>query len=470
MATSFDLLVIGAGAGNRIALAVAKLGLTVGYIEKERMGGTCLNTGCIPTKILGHISDVVEGITTAHRYGITVDTTLSVDWEGVMKHVWGFVDHEEQHIREEVTKHPNITFISGEASFVSDHVVSVNGTEYTSEKIIIVTGAKPVVPPIPGLSATPYLTSSEALHLKAQPKSMIIIGGGYIGCEFAHFFGALGTQVTIVERFDRLMMLEDEELGRAFTQYFGSLYHLEFEKNIKEVRHVDGHFEVVIAPLSGGEDQVLVAEQLLVATGRGPVTDRLHLENTGIKTDPRGFIQVNDFLETTVPGVWAYGDTTGRYQFRHTANHEADTIFRNEFLHCAKEPMQYHAVPHAAFTAMQVGAVGKTEDELKKAGVDYVVGKSRYIHSGMGVALRVEEGFVKILADRHTKKILGAHIFGYDASILIHELTYAITHGGTTDDLLRTIHVHPSLSELLPKAVETMDFSGQGMLGVGELL
>lgn len=456
----YDIIVIGAGASIKISIPAAKLGLKVAIVEKGPLGGTCLNRGCIPSKMLIHPADVAREIDEAGRYSLKLEEKYKVDWQELVERVAKEIDEEAASIIPAVENDPNKEWYKEEAYFVSDKILQVGDEQITADKIFIVAGCRPSVPPIEGLADTPYMTSKEALRQTEQPKKLTIIGGGVIACELAHFYGGLGTEIQMLVRGDRLVKPVDKETANEFTRVFTDHYGVLFNHKPQKVEYKDGTFYVTCD--FNGEEVVVESDQLLVATGRKPNSDILKLEeNTSIKVSKRGFVEVNEYFETGVEGVWAFGDIVGRYQFRHNANREGETLYDNLFGKNKDnpQPIDYHGMPGAIFSYPQVAGVGQTEEELKEAGFDYVVGKRDYQQSGMGMALRSDHGFVKILADRQTRKILGAHIVGREASTLIHELIYAYRHGHTTDDVLDVIHIHPALSELIPKAIKAIDWS-----------
>lgn len=448
----YDIIVIGAGAGVKIATPAAKMGLKVALIEKGPLGGTCLNRGCIPSKMLIHPADLVRTIKEAKRFGINCTGEIEIDWKSLVEQTSAEVDKDAISIEPGVENDPNRDWYKEEAYFVSNKVVQVGEEQITAPEIFIVAGTRPFVPPIEGLKDTPYMTNVEALRLTKKPKKLIVLGGGYIGSELAHFYGGLGVEVEILQRDNRLLKYEDSEISAEFTRVFANEYKVRFNTNTKKVSYKDGMFSLEIE--ENGEAKTITSDQLLVATGRIPNSDILKLtENTDIELNKRGYIQANEFFETSVEGVYSFGDIIGKFAFRHSANHEGERLFKNLFGKEPQKPMNYHAMPHAVFSYPQVAGVGKTEDQLKEEGADYAVGKRNYINSGMGMALRSDHGFIKILADKKSKEILGAHIVGHEASILIHELIYAVRNHATTDDILDTVHIHPALSELIPKAV-----------------
>ena len=333
-------------------------------------------------------------------------------------------------------------------------------TVITAEKILIAAGARPRIPNIKGLEGTGYLTSDEALRLKKQPHTLTIIGGGYIACELAHFFGALGTKINIIQRNKALIPNEDKEISQKFTEIFSKKYNIYLDCETEYVSRENdtnnsNKFHVEAKERASGKSIELVSDQLLIAAGRIPNSDTLDLEKTGVCVGEKGYIKTDGYLETDVNGIFALGDIIGRYLFKHNANHEAQYA-SNNILHPDKKiPVNYAAMPHAIFSSPQVAGVGFTEQELKKEGIEYQKSVYPYINTGMGHALEDREGFVKFLADKIKGKILGCHIIGTDASILIHEVLIAMRagdDGGNIGDITKTVHIHPALSEVVARA------------------
>lgn len=445
----FDLIVIGSGSGLDVANAAAEHGLKVAIVEKDMMGGTCLNRGCIPSKLLIHSADVIDTIRKASLFGINIDG-FSTDYSSIIKRVNGIIDPESSQIREAFNHIDNPKLFPTEAKFIGKKTMSVGDQIITAEKILIACGSRPSIPQIKGLEGSGYITSNEALRLEKQPKILTIVGGGYIACELAHFFGSLDTKINIIQRRDVLLRKEDEDVSKKFTEIFSKKYNVYTGYNPVLVRKEKGIFRVVATGSSGEVE--LESDQLLVASGRTPNTDTLDLGKTGVKTNEKGYIITDKFLETTTEGIFALGDAAGRYQFKHSANHEAGYAYTN-MVHTNKNVgVDYTAMPHAVFSSPQVAGVGFTEQDLRKKEVEYL--KSVYPYSGtaMGEAIDDREGFVKFLVDKKTRRILGCHILGTDASILIHEVLVAMRSGGTIDSLTNTIFIHPSLSEVVARA------------------
>ncbi len=451
----FDVIVIGAGSGLTISSEAVQRGLKVALIENGPFGGTCLNRGCIPSKMYIHSADVLEEINKAHLFGIKAKVT-GIDWKDIVKRVTSTVDKDAQAIERGNRSHKSITIYKETAKFVGKRKVKAGKDVLTADNIFICAGTRPSAPSIPGLDTVKYITSDEALRLPQQPKSMIIIGGGYIGAELAHFFGTLGTKVTILQRSGWLLTNEDTEIAQGFTAAFKKKHNVILNANTRRVfqqgKNIAVEYDVK------GRKQVVAAEQLLVATGRVPNTDVLDVAKAGIATHKPGFITTNDYMETNVPGVWAIGDIAGVYLFKHSANLEAAYAAYNAFNPKQKVKVPYHAMPHAVFSSPQIGSVGMTEEELQEKKIPYVVGKYRFYDSAYGHSIEDKDGFVKVLADPKTRQILGCHILGTDAAVLIHEVIVAMKNRLTVDDVQNTVHVHPALSEVIQRAFARIKF------------
>lgn len=445
---NFDLVVIGSGSGLDVANAAAEGGMKVAVIEKDRMGGTCLNRGCIPSKLLIHSADVMETIRTASTFGINVEG-VTVDFEKIVRRTNNIIDPDSEGIRKAFQNIDNPTLFHSECKFEGAKQIAVAGKTITADKVLIASGTRPKVPEIDGLKDSGFITSDEALRITKQPKVLTIIGGGYIACELGHFFGALGTEINIIQRREVLLANEDEEIAKRFTEVFSKRYSVYKGCNTTSVSKRNGNF-VVSAKDKQGKQLEFESDQLLVAAGRVPNSDTLDLEKTGVKTDKRGFIEVDEYLETNVEGIFALGDALGRYMFKHSANHEAQYAYNN-MTGQKKIAVDYTAMPHAIFASPQVASVGYTEQWLRERGMQYSKAIYQYINTAMGEALEDKDGFVKLLVGQD-RKILGCHIIGSEASVLIHEVLVVMKMGGTVDDIANTVHIHPALSEVVARA------------------
>jgi mycothione reductase len=444
-----DVITIGSGGGAKISSPAASMGFKVAVIEKDRLGGTCLNRGCIPSKMLIHPADVAIQIKEARRYDIHNNPQFTVDFAKLINRISATVDSDSDKIVASYSKHPNITYIKGEAKFIDNKTVEVNGEQLTADKIFIAVGARPYIPHIPGLEGTPYMTSTEALRNTTLPESMVILGGGYIACEIGHAYGALGTKTHFLVR-SCLLRQEDAEIAAEFNKVFSQYHDVQIGAVPTQVEYANNRFTVHYT--QNGHTKSLTAAALLVATGIKSNTDTLDLINTNIELTSRGFINVNEYLESSVEGVYALGDCIGNYFFRHSVNFEGEYLFDHIFGGKSRIPIAYPPVPHAVFTYPQVAGVGKTEEELKKEGVDYIVGFNPYKSSAMGMALLSESGFCKLLFDRKSKKLLGGHIIGDEASNMVHMVIAFMNMNATLDDMLRTIYIHPALPEIVRNA------------------
>ena len=445
----FDVLVIGSGGGSKLVKPVSKKGLKVAVVEMHKFGGTCLNHGCIPSKMLIHVADVATTIREAAKFQLKVSQDIEVDFEALVTRVSDTIDRESAAITPVYEKDPHITYYHGEARFVSEKIVRVMGEEITADKIFLAVGARPRIPPIPGLKGTPYMTYMEALRLKKQPKKLIVIGGSYVALELGYFFAALGTETHFVVR-EKVLRYEDEAVQEEFKAHF--LYPLHLGWIPERVSYEGGEFTLTC------NHGILKGDALLVATGMKPWTDILGLEKTKIEVDEGGYVKVDEFLKTTQPGVWAFGDCIGRYFFRHSANFEGEYLFKTLFDAPQHEPLVYRPVPHAVFTRPQIAAVGPTEEELKAQRIDYVVGQSPYTKSGMGMALLADYGFVKLIFDRGSRELIAAHVIGEEASNMIHMLIAYMNKGGTVEDLREMIYIHPALPEVVRSAARHAPF------------
>lgn len=469
IATTFDLIVIGSGSGLDVASAATEHGLKVAIIEKDKMGGTCLNRGCIPSKLLIHSADIIETIKKASVFGINVNG-YSVDFDKIMKRVNRITDSDSDNIKDALKKSKNPKLFAGDCKFIGNKRIAIRTNKedeeqvITAEKILIAAGSKPHIPKIIGLLEVDYITSDKVFRLKRQPRMLTFIGGGYIACELAHFFGSLGTEIHIIQRNDVLIPNEDEEISQRFTELFSKKYNVYLGYTAESILEGDNKnnndSEKTFRVKAKNKSKKILeidSDQVLVSVGRIPSTASLDLEKTGVKIDEKGFIQVDNYLETNVKGIFALGDIIGRYMFKHNANLEAQYAYTN-LLHTDKKiAVDYAAMPHAIFTSPQIVGVGFTEQGLIKKGIDYVKSTYPYIQTGMGEAIEDKEGFVKFLVDSKSRNILGCHIMGTDASILIHEVLVAMRTGeGTIDSITKTIHIHPALSEVVARAADSI--------------
>jgi len=453
----YDIIIIGGGGGTKFVTPAVALGLKVAIVEKEDLGGTCLNRGCIPSKMLIHPANVLTEARDMAKYAIEHSGDFTVDWKALVDRVSSEVDAESTKIATSYTKSEAIDYYHATATFKSDKVLVVDGGEITAEVICIATGSRPSIPPIPGLEGTPYMTSREALTREDLPKDLIIIGGGYIGVELGHVYSTFGSQTTFFVR-STFLGNEDETISEIFQSHMNKNFTVHYGTQELNVSYDNGIF-TVSGKGPDGKEVSQSSEALLVATGVVPNTDELGLENTDIKTNKKGYITVNDYLQTDVADVYALGDCVGNYMFRHSVNFEAEFLVDNLFERDPQDmqKISYPPMPHAVFTAPEIAGVGKTEQELKSNGANYLAVTHEYVSSAQGMARIPEVGLVKLLIDKDSQRLLGAHIIGQEAATMIHQLILAATMKATVKDLLKMIYIHPALPEIVRNALRKAD-------------
>lgn len=447
----YDVIIIGSGAGASLVNDALEHNKTVALVDKGPVGGTCLNVGCIPTKLIVYPADRIMEIREAKKLGITAEIK-EIDFKAIMDRMRSTVKKNHDHIRQTLEKATDFDFYFGEARFTSDYTLEVTGQTIKGKTIFIASGARPFIPPIKGIEDVPYLTNESALQLTTLPESMIIIGGGYIAVEFAHFFEAVGTKVTIIQRNQHLVPDEEPEIAELLQTSLARRMTIHTNTEAVEVRRSDGAI-TVIARKRAGTTMELAAQTLLVAAGRRSNADLLQVEKTGVKTNERGYIVVDDHFETTKTNIWSFGDAIGKKMFRHAANEEAELAWHNA-VHGKKSRINYLTVPHAVFSFPEIASVGLTEEQaIKLMGKkELLVGKALYSDVARGEAMMEREGFAKAVVLRKSGKILGFHIIGPQASILIQEVVNAMAADGNLWSVAKGMHIHPALSEVVLKA------------------
>lgn len=455
MTERFDLVVIGSGSGLEVASAAIEQGQKVAIIDNGPFGGTCLNRGCIPSKMLIHCADVMETVQRSEQFGIKAHVT-NIDWTFIIDRAYKEIDAEAAAIEQANRRHPLVTVLKGTAQFVAKRTLDVDGRRISGESVVIAAGTRPSIPDISGLGSAPYITSDQALRLPRQPQQIAILGGGFIAAELAHFFGALGTQVTLIHRRANLLRNEDEDVARVFTDVYRRRFDLITEAKVMEVRGNDGGVKILLDV--AGHQREVNAEALLLAVGRIPNTDLLDVGKAGVAVDERGFIKTNEYLQTSAPNVWALGDIVGKFLLKHSANLEAAYVANNLFSPNDKVAVNYHAMPHAIFASPQVAGVGLTEQEARDQHIPYVAGRYDYKNTAYGQSIGDQDGFVKVIAHAETKEILGCHILGTHASILIQEAANAMRSRESVGVITRAIYVHPALPEVVQRAFSSLEF------------
>ena len=459
----FDVIVIGSGSGLKVVWSALREGLEVALVDKGPLNGTCLNNGCIPSKVMIYPADVISGLRDAKQIGI--DGSFKLDFGLVMKRVRSIINSGREDTEKEILSEKKLTWYRHDGEFVGDYRLDVGDETITAPRIAIATGSRAGVPGIEGIDEAGYLDNETLLGLKELPKSMIIVGAGYIGCEYGHCFSAYGTDVTLIGRHPVVMDDEDPEVSRIVTKVLSRDLHYVAGSDVVRMAK-EGEMKAVYAKnLQSGKIERFEAEQILIGAGRRSNSDRLKPENTGVQVDKKGWIIVDKYLETTKAGIYALGDATGRYMFKHKANYEADLVSDN-MLRGEKKENDTHAVPHAVFTHPQVGSVGLTEMEAYKAGHKILVGRAKYGETAMGYAMGDEDGLAKIVVEKDTGKLLGCTIVGPEASILIQQVVLLMnTETQTLAPFERSQVIHPALSELLSRAIDNLESPSALSLG-----
>ena len=447
----FDIIVIGSGSGMLVASAAVDQGLRVALVEHGKMGGTCINVGCVPSKMLISPTDFVATVKKSSKIGINA-TVNSVDFNNIISRMHELVNEDSSHQAAAVQATPNLTWFKDSGKFISDYTMQVGEHTIRAEIIFVVSGARPAIPYIKGIDKIDYLTSDTVLELQTPPKSILIIGGGYIGMEYGHFFADIGAKTTILQRPPRVLPEEEPEISMLLKSEIQQKMEIFTGYEALEAKQ-EGTIKTVIGRNSlDGSIKEFSAEAVLIATGRVSNADILKPEKTGVKLDDHNFIKVNEYLETSKKNIWAFGDAIGIQMFKHVANYEAGVAWHNAF-HDHRVKIDFSAAPHAVFSNPQIASVGLTQEQAKAKVGSILVGHALYRDTAMGAAMGFPEGFVKVIVERQTGKILGAHIIGPEASILIQEIVNAmVSNGGTFEPIAQAMHIHPAMCEVVQNA------------------
>lgn len=440
---NFDLAVIGAGPGGYVAaIKAAQEGMRVCLIEKGLLGGSCLNVGCIPTKTLLANADVMRKILHASEYGI-VTGPVSFEYGKMKLRKDGVIEKLRKSL-EGLLLSNGMTILRGTAEFLSPREIKIKGENNVivhAEKTIIATGSEPLDIPAFPCDHKRVLNSSSILELTSLPKTLAIIGGGYIGCEFASLFSDLGVKVVILEALPSIVMLQGKTVAESLTRAF-TKKGIEIQTNVM-VEGIDHHPSHLSIHLKDKPAQI--CDMALVSIGRKIVSSGLGLEKAGVAVSDKGAILVNDRMETNVPGIYAIGDVTGKYMLAHVASHQGIVAAANAIGQTAD--MHYNAVPAVIFTNPEIATVGLTLEQAQEAGYDAAVGKFPFQALGKSIAAIETEGFAQVIVDRKTGQILGAQVVGHEASTLIAEMGLAIANELTVDCVMDTVHAHPTVPE-----------------------
>jgi len=456
----YDLIVIGTGSAMNIVDVKIQENpnIKVAVVDKDEPGGICLTRGCIPSKILLYPAELVRTIERAREFGIDVDLR-KVDFQTVMNRMRTLINEDINAIREGLSNSRNIDYYHAAAEFAGPYTLKVGDETIRSNMIILGTGSKPLIPPIKGLENVGYLTSDTTLALDRMPESLAIIGGGYIAAEYGHFFSAMGSRVTMIGRNPQFLSDEEPEISALARREMKKHMTIITNHEVREAEKVsNGKKRLIAYNRENGKKMEITAEEILVAAGRGPNSDVLHPERGGIEVDEEGWIIVNEYLETSQSNVWALGDADGKHPFKHVANYESLVVYYNAMLKMGIK-VDYHAVPHAVFTHPEIASVGlKEKGAIEKYGKEKVlIGIQRYQDTAKGEAMGVKDCFVKVIVEKETMKILGTHIIGPQASVLIQEIINVMyTPEQSAAPIIQGMHIHPALSEVVGRAFSSL--------------
>ena len=447
----YDLLVLGGGmAGLPVAMKSAYSGMETALVEEDLLGGTCLNRGCIPTKTMIRSAEVANLARRSEEFGIDIDGTIKADMDAIVQRKDDVVESIREGAYNNVEDNENLTLVEDHGVFESAHELRVGDRTLSADRIVINTGARPAKPPIDGLDEVEVQDSTSLLFLDEVPDSLVVIGGGYVGTEYAQMYSRFGANVTVFQRGDRVLPREEPAVSDVIEDVFTD-------------EGIDVHTKTAVTALTSDGDDIIVeadgpdgtvettASDVLLAAGRRPNTDGIGLDKAGAKTDEGGFVETDDSFATTADGVYAIGDVSGSPMFTHSARDDADLLYR----HLAKDEevsTEGRTVPWAVFTDPQVGHVGLTEQEARDAGYEVGVGRQTLDEQAKPKALGETAGFVKLVTDAETDELLGAHIVGEQGAEIVHELVLAIELGATAEQIANTMHIHPTLPESINSA------------------
>ncbi len=457
MAESYDVIVIGGGPGGYVcAIRAAQLGLRTACVERRAtLGGTCLNIGCIPSKALLQSSENFEEA--GHEFadhGVMIEG-VKLDLARMMARKDSVVSANVKGV-EFLFKKNKIDWLKGSGRIAGPGLVEVDGTQYAAKHIVIATGSESITLHGVELDETAIVSSTGALELDHVPGHLVVIGGGYIGLELGSVWKRLGAEVTVIEYLDRLVPGMDAEIAKTFERVLGK-QGIKFRLSTKVTGAVRGNDGVTLTvePAKGGEAEQIKADVVLVAIGRRAYTEHLGLQEAGVTLDDRGRVQVDAHYATNVAGIYAIGDVIAGPMLAHKAEEEGVALA--ERMAGQAGHVNYDVIPGVVYTWPEVASIGKTEDDLKRQGVAYKIGKFPFTANARARAMGSTDGFVKLLADKDTDRLLGAHIIGPDAGTLIAELATAMEFGASSEDVARTCHAHPSLSEAVKEAAMAVD-------------
>jgi pyruvate/2-oxoglutarate dehydrogenase complex dihydrolipoamide dehydrogenase (E3) component len=455
MPTHYDAAVIGTGqAGPSLANRLSQTGMKVAVVERKYFGGTCVNNGCMPTKTLVASAYAARIAARAEDYGVALNAGFRIDMAKVKARKDAVVLAARSGLETWLTAMPGCTILRGHARFISPHDITIGSDRLSADKVFINVGGRALVPPIPGLDQVDYFTNVSIMDLDFVPKHLLILGGSYIGLEFAQVYRRFGSEVTVIEAAPRLVAREDDDISAGIKEILeneGIRFHLATKCSGLAKRGSE-----IVAQLDGPASRCeVVGTDLLLAIGRKPNTDDLGLEAAGVKLDPRGYVVTDEYLCTSVPHIWALGDCNGRGAFTHTSFNDYEIVAANVLDHEHRRVTERIAT-YALFIDPPLGRVGMTEHEARQTGRRVLIGKRPMTHVSRAVEKGETQGFMKILVDQDTGKILGAAILGTSGDEAIHCITDTMYADAPYSTLQHAVHIHPTVSELIPTVLGEM--------------
>jgi pyruvate/2-oxoglutarate dehydrogenase complex dihydrolipoamide dehydrogenase (E3) component len=449
MSEKFDAIIIGTGqAGPSMAQRMTGEGLKVAIIERKLFGGTCVNVGCIPTKALVASARAAYMAKRGDDFGVSIDGEINVDMKKVKARKDAIVKQSNDGVTNWMKGMDNLTVFEGHGRLESANTVSVNGQTLKADKIILNVGGRATVPPIPGIEDVDYFTNTNMMEVDFLPEHLIIIGGSYIGLEFAQMYRRFGSRVTVVEMGPRLIGREDEDVSDTVREILENEgVEIRTGASCIGVENQDGQI-VLNADCDEGAEKI-IGSHILLAVGRKPNTDDLGLDKAGVETDERGYVTVGDTLETNVPGIWAIGDVNGRGAFTHTSYNDYEILAANMFDNDPRK-VSDRITNYGLFIDPPLGRVGMTENQARESGKKVLIGKMMMARIGRARERSETQGFMKVLVDADTKRILGANILGIGGDEVIHSLLDIMYADAPYTVIQRAVHIHPTVSELIP--------------------
>lgn len=444
----FDLIIIGAGRASNLAVSAGKAGKKVAIIEKSTLGGTCPNRGCVPSKLLIGYAHVANAIKDSNRHFI--DSTINnIDIEKIFTETNDYISKIDGRYNSRFNE--NVEVFKGTGFFVSDNVIEVNEQKLTAPKIVIATGTKPKKP-----EHEKAWTSDDIFPLEGKiPKSITIVGSGFIACELAGFFSAIGIETKLLVRSQNILGNEDEEISAIFKKEFSKKVDIEFDTSAIDVEYQDEQFSMILENTNSQKKQHK-SEALLYAIGRESNTSSLKLENTSIEINERGYIKRDIFFETTAKGIYVVGDAAGVYMLQHAAAYEVNHLSKILLEEC-EEPLNFKYMPHAVFTDPEIASVGLTEQEAKKLNIQYIATTTNWLASAKAMSTRLKYPVTKFIVNPKNYEILGCHMIGPESSTMMHQVLAVMHINNDIRHLKEMLYIHPAMSEaILPAAVESV--------------